>query len=253
MGYNLEQYWSEVGKRIKERKHGGYIAGDIEPFYLYKRKMFLQLLTTMPIEDQNILEVGCGPGGNLKEILRLKPKSLTAVDVSQEMVDLARHNHPQVQIILSDGINLPFPDKKFDRTFTATVLQHNTDEKTLKSLIGEICRVTEKEIYIFERTERKVKGNQTNTGRPISYYTTLFKENGFQLEKSKFLNIRISYLCCGTIRKVFNPGIREEGETPTKVSVLLQNAVLPFTKLLDPIFKAKSGLTMMAFKRNNSQ
>jgi len=133
--YNPETYWSDVGSRIEERDNGkNIIAGDDEPFYRYKRQEFLKMLNRLDFEGKSVLEIGNGPGGNLIQVWNHQPASLVGVDISEQMVKLAKNKVPdQVEIIKINGTELPFKDKEFDIVFTATVLQHNTDEVMLKS------------------------------------------------------------------------------------------------------------------------
>ena len=131
--YHPEPYWSEVADKIAARGDENVVAGDDEPYYRYKRRAFLKLLNSVNFKDKKVLEIGNGPGGNLREVWKHKPESLTGVDISQQMVDLAKkHNHSNVRIIKINGTELPFEEQSFDIVFTATVLQHNTDEEMLK-------------------------------------------------------------------------------------------------------------------------
>lgn len=67
--YHPEKYWSEVAKVIKKRENGkNVIAGDDEPYYRYKRQKFLSLLHSIDFSNKTLLEIGCGPGGNLIEV-----------------------------------------------------------------------------------------------------------------------------------------------------------------------------------------
>jgi ubiquinone/menaquinone biosynthesis C-methylase UbiE len=89
--YHPEKYWTEVGQRIQERDQGeNVIAGDDEPYYRYKRERFLSMLKTVDVSNKSVLEIGCGPGGNLLELLQTNVKSLAGVDISQQMVNLAK-------------------------------------------------------------------------------------------------------------------------------------------------------------------
>ena len=74
--YHPEKYWSEVSELIKQRNDDNVIAGDDEPYYRYKRNRFLEILSTIDFNNKNVLEVGCGPGGNLIEVLKKNPKNL---------------------------------------------------------------------------------------------------------------------------------------------------------------------------------
>ncbi len=126
--YHPEDYWTEVGERIETREGGdNVIAGDDEPYYRYKRDRFLSLLQEVNFKDKTVLEIGCGPGGNLSEILASNPKKLIGVDISSQMVKLAKKNLPSsVEVLKINGTELPFEEKTFDPVFTATILQQNT-------------------------------------------------------------------------------------------------------------------------------
>jgi ubiquinone/menaquinone biosynthesis C-methylase UbiE len=248
--YHPEPYWSEVAKKIGSRKGNNIIAGDDEPFYRYKRQRFLQLLHSFKFTNKDVLEIGHGPGGNLVEVWAQKPKSLTGIDISADMIALATKNvSEKINLVKINGSTIPFEDNYFNVAFTATVLQHNTDEVMLKSLIEEICRVTNQNVILFERIEPIVKGDELCYGRPVSYYEKIFNNNGFVLESSEFINIQISYLVCGAIRKLFNPKTRKEGDPLTKTALYLQNITLPITKILDRIFVSKRDLGKLVFRK----
>lgn len=249
--YHPEKYWSEVSKKIKSREDGkNVVAGDDEPYYRYKRRMFLSLLRNVDFSNSSVLEIGSGPGGNILEIVKLNPKRLVGVDISNDMINLAKDKVPSnVELIKINGEVLPFKDNELDIVFSATVLQHNTDESMLINLINEMSRVSANKVYLFERIENSIKGDDLCLGRPVSYYENLFENNGFKLVSKKFINIRVSYFVCGIIRKVFNPRSRKEGDDLTKLSLFLQKITLPVTKILDKIFLSNKDLARLEFDR----
>ncbi|NOQ26065.1 MAG: methyltransferase domain-containing protein [Bacteroidales bacterium] len=248
--YHPEHYWSEVANRIKARKGKNIIAGDDEPFYRYKRKKFLSMLNTVEFKGKKVLELGCGPGGNLQEVWKKSPKRLMGADISADMLELSREKLPkEIELIKIDGTSLPFKDKEFDYAFTATVLQHNTNEEMLKKIMAELCRVSDKKVFLFERIEKTIKGDELCYGRPVCYYENICSHHGFKLDSKSFINIRISYYVSGIIRKVFSPKTRQEGEALSKTAILLQKLTLPITKQLDKIFKSKKDIAKLEFRR----
>lgn len=248
--YHPEPYWSEVASKIRRRGKSNIIAGDDEPYYRYKRTEFLNLLKELDFSDKMVLEVGCGPGGNLVEIKKLNPKKLIGADISSDMIKLAEENVPgDVEIVKTNGTELPFADNSFDIVLTVTVLQHNTDEAMLKKLISEIGRVSRDKVFIFERIESALKGDDLCMGRPVDYYAEMFKSSGLKHVHTKFINIRVSYFACGFIRKAFNKKDRKEGEPLNLFSIYLQKIALFFTKLLDKIFKSKKDLARLEFRK----
>lgn len=252
--YTPENYWNDVAKEISNRTEGGLIAGDDEPYYRYKRSVFLKAFKKLPFSGNKVMELGCGPGGNLLEASAYNPAELWGIDISVEMLKLAGE-HTKGKLIntkKTDGLTIDFTDKYFDLSYTATVLQHNTNEDSLKNLVTELCRVTKEDIYIFERIESKIKGHTSNLGRPVTYYEKIFAEGGFLLCNTKPIATPVSYYVCGIIRKLFNPAHRKEGEKPTGISVLLQTITIPVTSFLDKLIPTKRDLIMLHFKRKKA-
>lgn len=249
--YNPETYWSEVGNRIQQREEGNVLAGDDSPYYRYKRKRFLQMFNSIPFKGKSVMEIGHGPGGNLKELIKHHPSLITGVDISETMISLAKENlgSDRIQFTKTDGRNINFPDRSHDIVFSATVLQHNSDEEMMKAMFQEMLRVSSDRVYIFERIEKQLKGDELCVGRPVEYYRQVAEQEGFKLNSSTFINIQVSYLVCGAIRKLFNSGKRNEGEQLNAFSVFLQSITLPITSILDKIFKARRNLGKLEFQR----
>jgi len=250
--YDPEIYWDKVAEYINMRSNVKTIAGDDEPYYRYKRALFLKWLDKIDFSNKSVLEVGSGPGGNLKYLSDKNCREIAGVDISSKMIEISKRLLKETNISLYkiDGAELPFGNNKFDIIFTSTVLQHNTKEAQVKALIKNICRVAKNEIIIFERIEKKIKGHQSNIGRPVEYYSSLFEENDFTLIETKFLKIQASYYICGIIRKLFNRKERKEGETISRISYFFETITLPITKLLDKIIPSKRDLGMLRFKRH---
>lgn len=53
-------------------------------------------------EGGKALDVGCGVGGRFIRILKDKGFSITGIDVSEEMIKLAKKNHPEIDFIKTD-------------------------------------------------------------------------------------------------------------------------------------------------------
>jgi SAM-dependent methyltransferase len=248
--YHPEPYWSEVAKKIKARKGTNVLAGDDEPFYRYKRARFLNMLRTLDFKGKKVLELGCGPGGNLLEVYKGMPSRLVGADISADMVEIAGNNTPEaVEIVKINGLELPFADAEFDLVFSVTVLQHNTDAAMMRQILSEMCRVSASEVVLFERIEHSLKGDDLCMGRPVDYYAEICGSQGFELVETSFINIRSSYLVCGAIRKGLNPSSRKEGDPLTPFSFALQNGTLHITKLLDKAFPSRTDLGKLVFRR----
>lgn len=248
--YQPEAYWNQVAGQLSRREDGQFIAGDDEPYYRYKRRKFLRLFQAIPFRNKEVLEVGCGPGGNLAVVAQQSPARLAGVDLSEKMISLARNNlaGKNIELFHISDQRFPFANRSFDIVFTSTVLQHTTSDRDLNATVSEICRVSRGDVYIFERIEKKIKGNESCLGRTVHFYEQLFAEHGFLLQEKKFLYIQASYMMAGVTRKLLNRKTRMEGESLSKFSLLLQRILIPVTRVFDGIFKTERDLAMLHFK-----
>ncbi len=64
-------------------------------------------------ENVDVLDVACGTGVLFPYYLQRNVKDITAVDLSPEMVKIAKSKFPQVNVICGDAENIVF-DKQFD-------------------------------------------------------------------------------------------------------------------------------------------
>lgn len=249
--YHPEPYWSGVAKRIEQREKANIIAGDDEPYYRYKRKSFIKMLDEADFRNKDVLEVGCGPGGNLSLIWNKGPSRLAGIDISGDMLKLARENvvSDKIELFKTDGLRLPFKDGEFQTIMTVTVLQHNTDEEMMRSLLSEMCRCSSEKVILFEKMDSRVTGDELCKARPESIYSSICEENGFELTSRKNINIRVSYYLAGFTRKVLNSSSRQEGEPLNSLSIGLQKLFLPLTSSLDKVFTSKKDLGKLVYKR----
>ncbi len=92
-----------------------------------------------PPDDRVLLDFGCG-AGRLSGWLAGRGARYTGVDLSPEMLRLARQRNPTLDFEpLADG-QLPFAGDSFDVAVSVTVLHHNPYERQ-EQLIGELLRV----------------------------------------------------------------------------------------------------------------
>jgi len=256
--YDPEKYWSKVGDEIQKRGKN-YIAGDDIPYYRYQRKKVLKkFVDSIDFKNYIILEIGFGPGGNLKHILRNhSAQKVLGVDISQTMLELASENlkdyKDNVELFKIDGTTLPFNDKSVDKSFSLTVLHHITEENMLKALIKEMCRVTKKEIILMENIgfSNQIGAEGSFISRNLNIYEELFSENQFKLSGCQYLNTRISrnwywLLYFGLYKRILNRK-HEEGEPISKFIKFLMAFALPLTRFLDRIFKDNKSVAKMIF------
>ncbi|MFL6127354.1 methyltransferase domain-containing protein [Actinophytocola sp.] len=81
------------------------------------------------LEGKHVLDVGCGPGDDTRELARLAGPSgrVVGVDLSESMLAEARRRGGPVEFRRDDVYALSFPDATFDRVRAKLVRQHLLD------------------------------------------------------------------------------------------------------------------------------
>ena len=89
----------------------------------------------------NVLDVGCGQGSLIKEIISCFPYvSVFGCDISFELCRISAKKNPEAIIIQSDAENLSFADGYFDFVFMTEVLEHLLNPA---KALQEVSRVLE--------------------------------------------------------------------------------------------------------------
>ena len=82
------------------------------------------------------LDVACGTGF----LTRHMPGEIVGLDQSESMLDEARRQAPNATFTAGDALELPVPDRSFERVFTAHFYGHLDEDNRLRFL-GEARRV----------------------------------------------------------------------------------------------------------------
>lgn len=93
----------------------------------------------------SVVDVGCGEGWVAEELLRRGVGELALVDV----VDVRRTR--ALPFSFYDGVNLPFPDGRFDVAMLNFVLHHVPNDRKV-ALLREALRVARQTVFILEDT-----------------------------------------------------------------------------------------------------
>lgn len=111
----------------------GALVDRIEKEPVYE---FLQ-----PLAGEEILDVGCGTGNLSLELARMGAR-VTGIDISDEMLEVARRKADaeglRIAFLKGDFMNLPFAANSFDKVVSVTALEFAPD---LKAALEECYRV----------------------------------------------------------------------------------------------------------------
>ena len=251
--YDPRTYWSGVAERVAQRDDGSPLAGDDTPFQRYKRQRFIdRLLKGTDFAGRSVLEVGCGPGGNLIEVAALGAERVVGCDIAPPMVELAEQRTaslPNVSCVALDGGGLPFDANEFYIAFTVTVLQHNRDDE-VRRLLTEMTRVARSTIVLIEDVGARPRAYSASyyVRRPRNYAEVL-EPLGFRLVSTERLNVFVSEIVYYLLNGRLHGRPRAEGEPIGPVWAWIERATLPLTQSLDRRIPARLGLARMVFER----
>lgn len=267
--YNVAEHWSGVAAKTGQRGiRGRFVAGDDAPYYRYKGRRFVEtFLPQLTIEDKAVLDVGCGPGGNLALMLPRHPRRLVGCDVAPAMVTAPREN-PEVEgaeVVLIEGESLPFADNEFDVSFTATVLMHNPLQR-MRQTVAEMRRVTRSRIYLIEDTFPASSASsgaiedEASTGigefgnvfpRSVGEYADACAKDGFVLTNTQFLNTYVSHVLFTFLKTRLDQNRTSEGQKFSQLHWGIETILQPLTRQLDRVIRRPAGeLTLMRFDRD---
>jgi SAM-dependent methyltransferase len=101
----------------------------------------LKLCAAAHVAPASTLEVGCGDGALLSELHRRNfGGRLSAVEITQAAVDIARERSEIDSVELYDGLRLEVPDGTYELGILSHVLEHVPDPAALLREVARACR-----------------------------------------------------------------------------------------------------------------
>ncbi len=184
-------------KNVFGSKEGYNLYADIynnNVVYLntFEENTVLKLMGNLT--NKKALDIGCGTGRLIQDLIN-SGADVTAIDVSEEMVKIAKNKFRTVNISVADVENLPFEDNSFDFVVASFLIVHL---KTLTKAFDEIYRVLKDggEFLVTNINQRKAPKIELESGERIvikSYYhrpedvIKALEYSFFKIEKEEFI------------------------------------------------------------------
>ena len=184
-----------------------------------KEKKYLQKIIT---KDASVLEVGCGNGRSIFDILP-KTKNVTGIDHDKKAVADTKNNfsrYPSIKILKADAAQLPFDNEEFDFVICMITFANFADKKfkaleEMRRVLKDSGKIIisvfsenalEERMRVYKTSGVKIKEVKNGTvifdeslGDSISeQFTKEQLENIFSRSNLKIENItkvNIAYLC----------------------------------------------------------
>lgn len=99
--------------------------GEYEAHMSVWRSAYKHLAALIPENTETLLDLGCGTGLELDEILPVRPAlEVTGIDLSQDMLAVLSAKHPQVKLIQADYFRCDFGKQVYDMAVSFESLHH---------------------------------------------------------------------------------------------------------------------------------
>ncbi|MNX69190.1 hypothetical protein D3C86_1004020 [compost metagenome] len=141
----IERVYAERARRLPADYYSIMKPGNL--YRLQRRERDLLALLRdegfADLDGVTVLDVGCGTGDDLRQMLRYGARSehLVGVDVQSDRLSRARDLSPHLRFELVDGGVLPFPTGAFDLVMQSTVFSSILDHGVQERLAQEMLRV----------------------------------------------------------------------------------------------------------------
>ena len=102
-------------------------------------------------ESARILDVGCGNGIGLIQMLRLgfDPRRMSGIDIDSDRITQARERVPLADLQCASAETMPYADGSFDIVMESTMFVLMPSEETARRIAGEMVRVTRQGGYLM--------------------------------------------------------------------------------------------------------
>jgi len=131
MGMEIDSMDKTLKTIIAYDKNSGIYANKFMNFEIYieRVKEFAEFLNV----NDKILDLGCGPGNVGKQLnLCEKDISVTGVDLSEQMIKLAKQNVPNGTFHCQDIRSINFEEKSFDAIILSFCVVHLSDDEMVE-------------------------------------------------------------------------------------------------------------------------
>ena len=123
-----------------------------------------------------VLDIGCGPGNVAKQLSESKKICITGIDLSEEMLAIAKTLVPKGRFFLQDVREASFPDEYYDAIVLSFSIVHLYDNEAIR-LLANAAKWLKKYGYIYVSfMEGKQPGFETTSFSATPIYFNYFQE-----------------------------------------------------------------------------
>lgn len=114
--------------------------------YQQRERQLINLLESSnlhDLEEKNVLEIGCGSGGVLLDVIKYgaDPNKISGIDLLFDRLRKSQFLLPATKFVNSDGQNLPYSAKTFDVILQFTAFSSILNFQVKQNMASEMLRV----------------------------------------------------------------------------------------------------------------
>ena len=197
------RYFQEQENYENRQKRSHWIAAEIEGLSI-----------------DSVLEVGCGYGKQVKNLLEKKRMRVFGADFSHSQLLKAKEFIPaRIPLVEADGASLPFPDNSFDLVFSSAVVLHN-EKRQARRILSEMIRTSRGLILHNE-------DKNTSSTRFAYNLGAFYRELGFTILKNTQIPVASDPAKTQFLVVQFS-ATQKQTLTPEKLDAAFRRAATPF-------------------------
>ena len=109
-------------------------------------------------ENAKIADIACGTGVLFGKLLEKNPSSVYGIDISQNMLDIARKKYDDERISLFCGDFMDFEETDFDMAFIFRAYPHFEEKEAFAKKLHEVLKKGGRFIILHHESRRRING-----------------------------------------------------------------------------------------------
>jgi len=195
-----EQYHDTIAQKFLLQRKYDFIWEIPEKLFLLKKNY---------IQNKSIVEMGCGPSFLIAKFVKtqqIQIMSYLGVDISKNMIDLAKENFPMGKYIVGNMTNINLPNSTADTILSLGALHHAENKYTT---LSNWIRILKKKGFLllreptYEALKKGMGASPTEEGIEVKKIGKYLNIRGLKINKNLYFCSCIFHLINRLFIKVF--------------------------------------------------
>lgn len=112
---------------LRAQEYAAHVRNPVDSVYhsYYEKPAMYALLPDL--NDKTVLSVGCGSGEDCIHLKRQGAERSIGVDISDELIAIAKSSYPECEFRVMNMENIDFPDESFDFVYSSLAIHYIED------------------------------------------------------------------------------------------------------------------------------